>query len=1024
MTNTLEIVIKATNQFSDVFRAAASEVQGFADGVERTGRQIAGFGVGLTAALAPAALGFREATSSAIEFDTSITNIRSLTGDSTEEFAAMRNELLRLGSEAVAGPQAVAAAMYDIASGVADSSVHLAILESAIATSEAGASSLGGTTSALVSIMNSYGYEAEQAAYASDVLTRIVGMGVGTMDEFAAALPVVTGTAAQIDETFGELGAELAFMTTKGFSAGVAATQLRAAMSALLAPNVLMTDALKEIGYETGAAALESLGLVGVYQELMTATGGLDGNLAATVGSIDALQAVIQLTTDDFQAFNTTFQEGVDGATAAAQAIQRSGAAAQFEVLSAKLEALKIQVGDALLPAMLRLVEMVSPLIDRFAQWAADNPALVAQLGYLTAAGLALGGVLTVAGTALTMIAGAIGVLASPIGLVIVAVGALATAFASDLGGVRTLANAVIRDLRDRVGGVLELFQNFAASVREFGVGGAVLRALFSLNFALGGTVETAVRVASGIARAAMTARIWFDRLLGIARRAGRELSELFEEVLTFVTNVFQSSGMESFLEGIDLSKLVQVGQFLLGLLSPLGRVIDVLKVLGVEINLGEAFFALVDGLTAFFSVLNGGGTIFDALRDGFGGFIDDILVSLGVPQEFAQAMGTAFGNVVTFIESTVLPGLQALANWFTQDALPGVISFIRDTVLPGLQPLVDWFTRDALPGAVTFIEGTAVPAIQSMIDKIGGIWNEVSAFLQPIIDWFTVDLAGALGTTLNDHILPFVEDVIGDLGSIGGDLWAEIGPEVAQIFEWFTKTGLPAIGTFITETAIPAFNQLVDWFRALWNTIAKPIADFLTGVIDLGLNVIVGFISSDFSGAIDSLVSLFQQIWALVEGPVNSFRDGIRAVFEWLDTNAIQPFIATVQSIVTEFYRAVNAIRSFLGQGALPVPQIGGGATGGGTMALPPGMENPFFRALGGGVSAGRSYVVGDGGRPELFIPSSNGRIEPDVPMGDTYNIQVMLPAEALRDLATAQRMGQAFGDELIAELRKRGQR
>ena len=38
-------------------------------------------------------------------------------------------------------------------------------------------------------------------------------------------------------------------------------------------------------------------------------------------------------------------------------------------------------------------------------------------------------------------------------------------------------------------------------------------------------------------------------------------------------------------------------------------------------------------------------------------------------------------------------------------------------------------------------------------------------------------------------------------------------------------------------------------------------------------------------------------------------------------------------------------------------------------------------FRAAGGPVMAGMPYVVGDGGRPELFVPDTNGTILPRVP-------------------------------------------
>ena len=39
--------------------------------------------------------------------------------------------------------------------------------------------------------------------------------------------------------------------------------------------------------------------------------------------------------------------------------------------------------------------------------------------------------------------------------------------------------------------------------------------------------------------------------------------------------------------------------------------------------------------------------------------------------------------------------------------------------------------------------------------------------------------------------------------------------------------------------------------------------------------------------------------------------------------------------------------------------------------------------RAAGGPVTAGRPYIVGDGGRPELFVPNQSGTILPSVPTG-----------------------------------------
>ena len=51
------------------------------------------------------------------------------------------------------------------------------------------------------------------------------------------------------------------------------------------------------------------------------------------------------------------------------------------------------------------------------------------------------------------------------------------------------------------------------------------------------------------------------------------------------------------------------------------------------------------------------------------------------------------------------------------------------------------------------------------------------------------------------------------------------------------------------------------------------------------------------------------------------------------------------------------------------------------------------FFRANGGPVSAGKSYVVGERG-PEMFVPNTGGRIVPNSDMGSSTNVVVNVDA------------------------------
>lgn len=82
--------------------------------------------------------------------------------------------------------------------------------------------------------------------------------------------------------------------------------------------------------------------------------------------------------------------------------------------------------------------------------------------------------------------------------------------------------------------------------------------------------------------------------------------------------------------------------------------------------------------------------------------------------------------------------------------------------------------------------------------------------------------------------------------------------------------------------------------------------------------------------------------------------------------------------------------------------------------------------RALGGPVTAGTPYVVGEH-RPELFVPESNGRILPRVPSsygqpspGTTMNLSVNVAAPPGGSVLVAQRFGQAVLDVVADGLRE----
>jgi TP901 family phage tail tape measure protein len=400
------------SDYKNKLQGADRDAKSFGDTLKSQGQQMQNFGAGMTAFFAPVGLAMGYAVTQGHTFDRTMSNINSIMKLGAEDAAALRAEILAFGSSTVAGPQATAEAYYDIVSGVADATTHMAILEAATKTAEAGQADLGATTSALISTMNAYGFAASDAAFVSDVFTRTVGMGVGSMDEFAAAFPQVMGLAAPLGISLDAIGSSMAYLTTQGYSAAQSGTFMKAMITTLLSPTADLQAAITALGYESGAALIQAEGLTGAYSLLSQQNGGLDGLITNT----EALQGAMALTNEGAGEFFNTYNEGLAGSTDTALAIQNQ--TAQWEHLQSQLSGLAIQISDALMPTLMNLVtNYLSPLITTVSDWMLKNPELTTQIALLVGGLVIAGPVIAGVGTVLTLLGGAVGLVTGAFGL-------------------------------------------------------------------------------------------------------------------------------------------------------------------------------------------------------------------------------------------------------------------------------------------------------------------------------------------------------------------------------------------------------------------------------------------------------------------------------------------------------------------------------------------------------------------------------------------------------------------------------
>jgi TP901 family phage tail tape measure protein len=278
--------------------------------------------------------------------DTSFRTIQVGLGATNEEMEVTRRELLAIGGRAVAGPEAVAGAFANVATGVADASKHMAIMSAAVSLAEANQADLTMSTKALINVVNAWNLSAEDAAIAADVFTQASYMGVGSLDDFAGSISHISALAAGAGIGLDELGASFAYVTTKGLDAGQAQKQFKSIISTLVSPGENLSKLYASLGIESGQAMLQQYGLAESLVILKDALGGDEQAFGSLIGSAEAATVALAMTEDAYVSFAGSFAEGMGTVTEAARSVQLESIEAKMARLDSASRSLQAQVGQ------------------------------------------------------------------------------------------------------------------------------------------------------------------------------------------------------------------------------------------------------------------------------------------------------------------------------------------------------------------------------------------------------------------------------------------------------------------------------------------------------------------------------------------------------------------------------------------------------------------------------------------------------------------------------------------------------
>jgi len=369
---TYELMLKIGGKVDGSLKTACSTADKNLAALGKTAKTAGKIAAGAMAAAATAVatLG-TAAVKSAAEYETQLANVSTLLTGTEAEVAARTAEIgeqvLDISNRTGVATADLTDGMYQVVSAFGDSADAAAILETAAKSAAAGNATTTDSINLLSAVTKGYGdTSAEAVQQAADLAFATVRLGQTSFPELAAGMGKVIPLASTLGLEQEQLWGAMATLTGVTGSTAEVVTQMKATMQAFLSPSKNMQAALKNMGYESGQALLESKGLQGSLEALKDAVGGDELAFAGLFSSVEAQTAVLAMAGNQAENLTSKTAEMYEATGAANTAFER-----QTDTLAYDIQMIKnlganflTQLGTNILPYVREFAEAALPVVS------------------------------------------------------------------------------------------------------------------------------------------------------------------------------------------------------------------------------------------------------------------------------------------------------------------------------------------------------------------------------------------------------------------------------------------------------------------------------------------------------------------------------------------------------------------------------------------------------------------------------------------------------------------------------------
>ena len=464
-------------------------------------------------------------------FDSAMSEVKAISGATGTQFTQLRDKAIEMGAKTKFSATESAEAFKYMAMAGWDTKDMLNSISGVMNLAAASGEDLGTVSDIVTDAMtafglaadgttkvlkNGYNVEVSNAEHFSDVLAEASSRSNTNVSLMGATFKYVAPIAGAMGYSIEDTAVAIGLMANAGIKGEQAGTALRSTITRLVKPTKESGTAMDALGISVTNSDGSMKSLDDVLRQVRSSMSGLTEDQKASYAAMLAgqegmsgLLAIVNASDEDYQKLSESIQNCTGASQEMADTMQDNLGGA-VTLLKSALESAGITIGERLTPYIRELAEWITGLVEKFNSLSDSQQDLIVKIGLILAAiapAMLIGskvfsllssviGIITAVGSALstvfafglnatalsaagastgvTMLAGAIGFLASPITLVIAAITALVAAFViayKKSETFRNFINSLVEDLKtfftETVPQAFEIFKEKISEVFE-----------------------------------------------------------------------------------------------------------------------------------------------------------------------------------------------------------------------------------------------------------------------------------------------------------------------------------------------------------------------------------------------------------------------------------------------------------------------------------------------------------------------------------------------------------------------------